>query len=125
MAFPLFPFPRKIKIVTDLTPSSRVTDLPKLCHLRLSSGSIIDLTPSQPAPSTPSLRCRNTVTPPADSPKQQSKSPRFFHSSQPSSPRSPSAFSLLKSSLRLSKGYNCLWCGLAYRKWLKGLENVE
>ncbi|CAH9105451.1 unnamed protein product [Cuscuta europaea] len=66
---------------------------------------------SPPPESTPSLRCRTTVTPPADSPKHQSKSPRFFHRSQPSSPRSPSPFSLLKSSLRLSKSR----CGICSR----------
>ncbi|KAK9285824.1 hypothetical protein L1049_025025 [Liquidambar formosana] len=76
--------------------------------------------PPQPVPS-PSLRCRTTatVTTPApslpDSPKLQCKttadaaatqpknSPRFFQRSNPSSPRTPSSFSLLKASLRLSK----------------------
>ncbi|KAL1537014.1 putative E3 ubiquitin-protein ligase EDA40 [Salvia divinorum] len=56
---------------------------------------------SQPL-SSPSLRC---VTP-SESPKLQCrtrKSPRFFHSSAPSSPRSPSTFSLLKSGLRITK----------------------
>lgn len=42
-------------------------------------------------PETPKLQCRTR------------KSPRFFHSSAPSSPRSPSALSLIKSGLRLSK----------------------
>ncbi|RAL46639.1 unnamed protein product [Cuscuta campestris] len=58
---------------------------------------------SQPPESTSGLRCRTTATPPADSPKVHSRSPTFSHRSLPSSPRSPSAFSLLKSSLRLSK----------------------
>ncbi|GFY86707.1 zinc finger (C3HC4-type RING finger) family protein [Actinidia rufa] len=60
----------------------------------------------------PGLRCRTVTTadsPTAsapESPKLQSKtknSPRFFHRSNPSSPRSPSTFSLLKSSLRLHR----------------------
>ncbi|XP_057491621.1 E3 ubiquitin-protein ligase WAV3-like [Actinidia eriantha] len=60
----------------------------------------------------PGLRCRTVTTAdsPTDSapesPKLQSKtknSPRFFHRSNPSSPRSPSTFSLLKSSLRLHR----------------------
>ncbi|KAK6125371.1 hypothetical protein DH2020_040888 [Rehmannia glutinosa] len=74
----------------------------------------------QSQPVSPTLRCRTTATPPApppnaavpsdnkhpQSPKLKCKtrnSPRFFHRSAPSSPRSPSAFSLLKSSLRPSK----------------------
>ncbi|KAM7516384.1 hypothetical protein LguiA_005967 [Lonicera macranthoides] len=60
--------------------------------------------------SSPGLRCRTTATVPAvsvpESPKLQCKTkntPRLFNRSNPSSPRSPSTFSLLKSSLRLSK----------------------
>lgn len=68
-------------------------------------------TPRLPVPS-PSLRCRTvtTATVPTQSvpetPKLQCKtknSPRFFQRSTPSSPRSPSTFSLLRSSLRLYK----------------------
>lgn len=58
----------------------------------------------------PGLRCRTTAIPTArsapESPKLQCKtknSPTLFHRSNPSSPRSPSTFSLLKSSLRFSK----------------------
>lgn len=58
---------------------------------------------SRPAPQPPSLT-------PTDSPKLQFKttgnSPRFYHRSNPSSPRSPSAFSFLKSTLRPSKVIN-------------------
>ncbi|XP_051126877.1 E3 ubiquitin-protein ligase WAV3-like [Andrographis paniculata] len=79
--------------------------------------------PSTPRPDseTPNLRCRTTAELPnaaaatlsskstPQSPRLQCKtrnSPRLglFHRSAPSSPRSPSAFSLLKSGLRLSKG---------------------
>ncbi|CAA0839676.1 Zinc finger (C3HC4-type RING finger) family protein [Striga hermonthica] len=68
----------------------------------------------QSRPVSPTLRCRTTAAaasaPPCEkgpqSPKLHCKtknSPRFFHRSAPSSPRSPSTFSVLKSSLRLSK----------------------
>lgn len=57
--------------------------------------------------STPSLRCRTTCSVP-NSPKLQckTKTPRLFHNSNPSSPKSPSSFSLLKSTLRISKVSN-------------------
>ncbi|XP_058186129.1 E3 ubiquitin-protein ligase WAV3-like [Rhododendron vialii] len=67
---------------------------------------------TQSAPSPTTLRCRTTATTlptPPDSPKLQCKtaknSPRFFfsRSSTPSSPRSPSTLSLLKSTLRISR----------------------
>ncbi|XP_055806085.1 E3 ubiquitin-protein ligase WAV3-like isoform X2 [Solanum dulcamara] len=69
-----------------------------------------------PPVSSSILRCRTTAAPPPTatvqaasapgSPKLQCKtknSPRFFNRSTPSSPRSPSTFSLLKSSLRFPK----------------------
>lgn len=70
---------------------------------------------SQPV-SSPGLRCRTTSTTPSTPSAVQSQpespkllcnttrnSPRFFQrTSNPSSPRSPSTFSLLKSTLRLS-----------------------
>ncbi|XP_073038696.1 E3 ubiquitin-protein ligase WAVH1-like [Primulina eburnea] len=68
---------------------------------------------------SPTLRCRTTVNTPSErlaavvqassapqSPKLRCKTrigPRFFNRSTPSSPRSPSTFYLLKTSLRLSK----------------------
>ncbi|CBI18619.3 unnamed protein product, partial [Vitis vinifera] len=66
-------------------------------------------------PSTPrlqshsGLRCRTTTTPATsaqNSPRIQcktAKSPGLFQCSNPSSPKSPSSFSLLKASLKLSK----------------------
>ncbi|XP_057784340.1 probable E3 ubiquitin-protein ligase EDA40 [Salvia miltiorrhiza] len=62
-------------------------------------------TPRLPV-SSPSLRCTTPAVPSSDSPRLQCrtrKSPRFFHSSAPCSPRSPSTFSLLKSGLRITK----------------------
>ncbi|KAK6798263.1 hypothetical protein RDI58_005965 [Solanum bulbocastanum] len=66
-----------------------------------------------PPVSSSILRCRTTAAPvivqaasAPGSPKLQCKtknSPRFFNRSTPSSPRSPSTFSLLKSSLRFPK----------------------
>ncbi|CAK9155648.1 unnamed protein product [Ilex paraguariensis] len=80
---------------------------------------------SQPV-SSPRFRCRTatatptaTVPPPSvpESPKLQcktTKSPGLLHRSNPSSPHSPSTFSLLKSSLRFSKSR----CGIC-------LQNVK
>lgn len=76
-----------------------------------SSGSSNPSTPrlqSQPV-SSPSLRCRTTsaAAPAIESPKLRckttAKSPIQSHRSNPSSPRSPSSFSLLKTTLRLNK----------------------
>ncbi|KAI3813436.1 hypothetical protein L1987_18159 [Smallanthus sonchifolius] len=74
--------------------------------------------------SSPNLRCRTTATVPAPSrsallsPKLQcetNNSPRFFlRSSNPSSPRSSSPFSFLKSSLRPRR------CGLCLQSVKKG-----
>ncbi|RDX78330.1 hypothetical protein CR513_41407, partial [Mucuna pruriens] len=69
---------------------------------------------SQPA-STPTLRCRTTCSVP-NSPKLQCKTSRLFHNSNPSSPKSPSSFSLLKATLRLSKSR----CGICMQSVRSG-----
>lgn len=65
---------------------------------------------SQPVSSGSSLRCRTSVATCSvpNSPKLQCssnpKTPKSFHPSNPNSPKSsPSSFSLLKATLRLSK----------------------
>lgn len=102
----------------EKTDEQKQSDTPKLSSKF--GGFFSTSTPSTPRlqtppVSTPSLRCRTTKPkapetinlPPASlpcSPKVQKNSPRFFYrSSNPSSPRSPSTFSLLKSTLRISK----------------------
>ena len=54
-------------------------------------------TPTASVPNSPKLQCNNSKTP------KKLNSPRLFQLSNPSSPKSPSSFSLLKASLRLSK----------------------
>ncbi|GMJ03871.1 embryo sac development arrest 40 [Hibiscus trionum] len=61
-------------------------------------------------PSTPNLRCRttpNTASSLPNSPKLHCKTSHF---SNPPSPQSPSTFSLLKTTLNLSKGGRCRIC---------------
>ncbi|GLT46873.1 hypothetical protein SLA2020_206020 [Shorea laevis] len=57
-------------------------------------------TPASSVPNSPKLQCKTITTP-----KKQSNnsSPRLFQLSNPSSPKSPSGFSLLRATLRLSK----------------------
>ncbi|KAL2348964.1 hypothetical protein Fmac_002964 [Flemingia macrophylla] len=66
---------------------------------------------------TPSLRCRTTCSVP-NSPKLQckTKTQRLLHDSNPSSPKSPSSFSLLKATLRLSKSR----CGICMQSARSG-----
>ncbi|KVI02764.1 von Willebrand factor, type A [Cynara cardunculus var. scolymus] len=100
------------------------------------SGSRFAFFTSSSNPSTPRLRshsvsnprhcCRTTATVPAPSPSvpispelhcETKNSPRFFlRSSNPSSPRSPSPFSFLKSSLRLCTSR----CGLCLQSVKRG-----
>ncbi|TKY70000.1 sll0103 protein [Spatholobus suberectus] len=71
---------------------------------------------SQPS-SNPSLRCGTTCSVP-NSPKLQckTKTPTLFHNSNPSSPKSPSSFSLLKATLRLSRSR----CGICMQSVRSG-----
>ncbi|XP_022741538.1 uncharacterized protein LOC111293079 [Durio zibethinus] len=64
---------------------------------------------SQPV-SSPSLRCRTTSTPTSSLPNSPKLHCKTSHFSNPSSPKSPSSFSLLKATLRLSKGGQCGIC---------------
>lgn len=69
--------------------------------------------PTSSLPNSPKLQCKTTTTAAAttNTTPKKSNSPRLFHFSNPSSPRSPSSFSLLKASLRLSKHQNrCAIC---------------
>lgn len=59
-------------------------------------------TPTSSLPNSPKLQCNVSVTPTKNN-INNNNSPRLFQLSNPSSPKSPSSFSLLKSSLRLSK----------------------
>lgn len=54
-------------------------------------------TPTSSVPNSPKLQCKTATTP------MKNSSPRLFQLSNPPSPRSPSSFSLLKATLRLSK----------------------
>ncbi|XP_041022295.1 E3 ubiquitin-protein ligase WAVH1-like [Juglans microcarpa x Juglans regia] len=54
-------------------------------------------TPTSSVPNSPRLQCKTETT------TTKNSSPRLFQFSNPLSPKSPSSFSLLKASLRLSK----------------------
>ncbi|XP_065874529.1 E3 ubiquitin-protein ligase WAVH1 [Euphorbia lathyris] len=65
--------------------------------------------PTSSVPNSPKLQCNTTSSTP-----KNSISPRLFNFSNPSSPKSPSSFSILKSAFRLSKSR----CGVC-------LQNVK
>ncbi|KAL6227585.1 hypothetical protein ACLB2K_001542 [Fragaria x ananassa] len=73
-------------------------------------------TPNSSLPNSPKLQCNippaTTTTPK----KSSSYSPRLFQRSNPSSPKSPSSFSLLKSTLRLNKSS----CGICLQSVKSG-----
>ncbi|XP_057761968.1 E3 ubiquitin-protein ligase WAVH1-like [Arachis stenosperma] len=88
---------------------------------------------SQPVASGPGLRCRTSISTgattcsvpnspklqcsnPKTTKKQTTLSPRLFQLSNPSSPKSPSSFSLFKSTLRLSKSR----CGICMQSVKSG-----
>ncbi|GLT44208.1 hypothetical protein SLA2020_181190 [Shorea laevis] len=58
-------------------------------------------TPTSSVPNSPKLQCKIITTPKKQ--PNNNNSPRLFHFSNPSSPKSPSSFSLLKATLCLSK----------------------
>ncbi|CAL1381027.1 unnamed protein product [Linum trigynum] len=69
------------------------------CRTTAAAGS-----PTSSLPNSPKLHCKTANVSSACKPASAINSPRFFNfSSNPSSPKSPSSFSLLKSTLRLSK----------------------
>ncbi|KAM5576938.1 E3 ubiquitin-protein ligase WAVH1-like [Rosa sericea] len=71
-------------------------------------------TPNSSLPNSPKLQCN--VPPTTTTPKKPTYSPRLFHRSNPSSPKSPSSFSLLKSTLRLNKSR----CGICLQSVKSG-----
>ncbi|XP_062005579.1 E3 ubiquitin-protein ligase WAVH1-like [Rosa rugosa] len=71
-------------------------------------------TPNSSLPNSPKLQCN--VPPTTTTPKKISYSPRLFHRSNPSSPKSPSSFSLLKSTLRLNRSR----CGICLQSVKSG-----
>ncbi|CAN1787394.1 E3 ubiquitin-protein ligase WAVH1 [Linum perenne] len=88
------------------TPRPRLQSLPvSTLRCRTTSAS-----PATSLPNSPKLSSNST---PATS-SSSSSSPRFFNFSNPSSPKSPSSFSLLKSTLRLSKS-RCGICAHSIR----------
>ncbi|KAJ0096718.1 hypothetical protein Patl1_28407 [Pistacia atlantica] len=54
-------------------------------------------------PSSPRLQCKTSTDSSPKKPNSTGHSPRLFRFSDPSSPKSPSSFSFLKATLRLSK----------------------
>ncbi|OVA07324.1 zinc finger protein [Macleaya cordata] len=66
---------------------------------------------------SPRLHCKTTTSTTPNTPTNKSKTPGFFqNSSTPSSPKSPSRFSLFKTSLRLSKNS----CGICLQSMKTG-----
>ncbi|GAA0174526.1 ion channel [Lithospermum erythrorhizon] len=86
------------------------------------------------SPKSVTLRCRTTAAPPPLSTtvtlpplrcKTPKSSPRLFNFSCPSSPRSPSTFSFLKSSLRNSKSRCCICLQTMKTKQGKAIFTAE
>ncbi|KAK4844303.1 hypothetical protein QYF36_018649 [Acer negundo] len=70
--------------------------------LRCRTTTTTTTTTTSSVPNSPKLHCKTTTT------TNNNSTPRLFNLSNPSSPKSPSGFSLLKASLRLSK----IRCGI-------------
>lgn len=77
---------------TPRTHSQPVISPGLRCRTTVAAG-----TSTSSVPSSPKLQCSTAKTP------KKQNSPRLLQLSNPSSPKSPSSFSLLKASLRLSK----------------------
>ncbi|KAL6220225.1 hypothetical protein ACLB2K_007981 [Fragaria x ananassa] len=74
-------------------------------------------TPNSSLPNSPKLQCNIPSPAITTIPKKSSSySPRLFQRSNPSSPKSPSSFSLLKSTLRLNKSR----CGICLQSVKSG-----
>ncbi|KAF5749711.1 hypothetical protein HS088_TW03G00036 [Tripterygium wilfordii] len=65
------------------------------CRTTATAASTTTSTPTSSLPNSPKLQCKTESTN-----GKKTKSPRLFYSSNPSSPKSPSSFSLLKPSFR-------------------------
>uniref|UniRef100_A0A2N9IDA6 RING-type domain-containing protein n=1 Tax=Fagus sylvatica TaxID=28930 RepID=A0A2N9IDA6_FAGSY len=78
--------------------------------LRCRTTSTSTTTPTSSVPNSPKLQCKTTTTP------KKNNSPRLFQLSNPPSPKSPSSFSLLKATLRLSKSR----CGICLQSVKSG-----
>ncbi|XP_027361879.1 E3 ubiquitin-protein ligase WAVH1-like isoform X1 [Abrus precatorius] len=112
------PKDREAKVLTEKQQHCDTNNSPKITSkFGFFSNPSTPRCESQPV-SGSSLRCRTTCSVP-NSPKLQCnnpKTPRLFHNSNPSSPKSPSSFSLLKATLRLSKSR----CGICMQSVKSG-----
>ncbi|PRQ48362.1 putative chromatin regulator PHD family [Rosa chinensis] len=81
---------------------------------RTTTAATAPTTPNSSLPNSPKLQCNVPAT--TTTPKKMTYSPRVFHRSNPSSPKSPSSFSLLKSTLRLNKSR----CGICLQSVKSG-----
>ncbi|KAK7309613.1 hypothetical protein RJT34_06484 [Clitoria ternatea] len=120
------PKDREAKVLTEKQqPCDNTTTTTNTNHSpRISSKFGFFSNPSTPrCDSGPTLRCRTSLATCSvpNSPKLQCsnnnpKTPRLFQNSNPSSPKSPSSFSLLKATLRLSKSR----CGICMQSVKSG-----
>eukprot|EP00262_Sarcandra_glabra_P018268 TRINITY_DN6491_c0_g1_i1.p1 TRINITY_DN6491_c0_g1~~TRINITY_DN6491_c0_g1_i1.p1 ORF type:complete len:723 (+),score=1.49 TRINITY_DN6491_c0_g1_i1:318-2486(+) len=77
---------------------SQPVSSPRLRCRTMSAATTATANPTLPAQDSPRLHCKTTMTN-----LLTTKSPRVFMGSNPNSPKSPSRFSLFKTSLRLSR----------------------
>ncbi|PQQ11665.1 uncharacterized protein Pyn_03619 [Prunus yedoensis var. nudiflora] len=114
--FGFFSNPSTPRLQSQSQPVSSSTGL--RCRTTAPSTTITTTnTPTSSLPNSPKLQCNISAT--TNSKKISSYSPRLlfqFQRSNPSSPKSPSSFSLLKSTLRLSKSR----CGICLQSVKSG-----